>query len=126
MFSASTLPDPLVVVTWRRCSRWRRADRRTRQSTDTTDTDATTADSTTDSTSGVLGERWAVWMWTLFLDGALAEEVTTEDCTLSGGEETTCYQHHRGGVPDRSRHGSVSAPRPSTDGARRRGHLVRR
>lgn len=27
----------------------------------------------------------------LFFDGALAEEATTEDCTLSGGAETTCY-----------------------------------
>ena len=27
----------------------------------------------------------------LFFDGALAAEVSTEDCTLSGGAEKTCY-----------------------------------
>ena len=35
----------------------------------------------------------------LFLDGALAEEITTEDCTLSGGEETTCYSITVAGFP---------------------------
>ena len=34
-----------------------------------------------------------------FLDGALAEEVTTEECTLSGGEETTCYRITVAGYP---------------------------
>ncbi len=28
----------------------------------------------------------------LFFDGALAEDATTEDCTLSGGTQTTCYR----------------------------------
>jgi hypothetical protein len=35
----------------------------------------------------------------LFFDGALAEEVTTEDCTLSGGAETTCYRITVAGYP---------------------------
>ena len=35
----------------------------------------------------------------LFLDGALAEDVTTEDCTLSGGEEVTCYRITVAGHP---------------------------
>ena len=35
----------------------------------------------------------------LFLDGALAEEPTTEDCTLSGDTETTCYQITVTGYP---------------------------
>ncbi len=34
-----------------------------------------------------------------FLDGTLAEDVTTEDCTLSGGEETTCYRITVAGYP---------------------------
>ena len=36
-----------------------------------------------------------------FLDGALAEDVTTEDCTLSGGAETTCYRITVAGYPSR-------------------------
>ena len=35
----------------------------------------------------------------LFLEGALAEEPTTEDCTLSGGAETTCYRITVSGDP---------------------------
>ena len=35
----------------------------------------------------------------LFFDGALAEEVTTEDCTLSGGTQTTCYRITIAGYP---------------------------
>ena len=35
----------------------------------------------------------------LFLDGALAESITTEDCTLSGGTETTCYRITVTGTP---------------------------
>ena len=35
----------------------------------------------------------------LFLDGALASEPTTEDCTLSGGAETTCYSITVAGYP---------------------------
>ncbi len=35
----------------------------------------------------------------LFVDGALAEEVTTEDCTLNGGAETTCYSITVAGYP---------------------------
>lgn len=35
----------------------------------------------------------------LFFDGALTQEVTTEDCTLSGGAETTCYRITVAGDP---------------------------
>lgn len=35
----------------------------------------------------------------LFFDGALAEEVTIQDCTLSDGTETTCYQITIAGYP---------------------------
>lgn len=35
----------------------------------------------------------------LFFDGALAEDVTTEGCTLSGGAETTCYRITVAGYP---------------------------
>lgn len=35
----------------------------------------------------------------LFFDGALAEEVTTEPCTLSDGTETTCYRISVVGLP---------------------------
>ncbi|WP_372736970.1 YHYH protein [Nocardioides sp.] len=35
----------------------------------------------------------------LFFDGALAEEPTTEDCTLSDGTETTCYSITVAGYP---------------------------
>ena len=51
----------------------------------------TAADGTTSATDGVdVG---------LFFDGALAEEVTTEDCTLNGGAETTCYSITVSGSP---------------------------
>ena len=35
----------------------------------------------------------------LFFDGALAEEATTEDCTLSDGTEATCYRITVAGYP---------------------------
>lgn len=35
----------------------------------------------------------------LFIDGALAEEITTEDCTLSDGSTTTCYKITVAGYP---------------------------
>lgn len=35
----------------------------------------------------------------LFFEGALAESVTTEDCTLSGGAEATCYRITVAGYP---------------------------
>ena len=35
----------------------------------------------------------------LFFEGALAETVTTEDCTLNGGAETTCYRITVAGDP---------------------------
>ena len=63
-------------------------------SVDTADpTDSTVADTeaTTSVADGVdIG---------LFFDGALADEVTTEDCTLNGGAETTCYSITVSGSP---------------------------
>ena len=35
----------------------------------------------------------------LFIDGALAEDATTQDCTLSDGTETTCYEITVAGYP---------------------------
>ena len=35
----------------------------------------------------------------LFIDGALDEEITTQDCTLSDGTETTCYEITVAGYP---------------------------
>lgn len=52
----------------------------------------------------------------LFLDGALAEEPTTEDCTLSGGAETTCYRITVSGYPVDHEVGPF-CPETITDGA---------
>ena len=52
----------------------------------------------------------------LFLDGALAEEPTTEDCTLSGGAETTCYRITVSGYPVDHEVGPF-CPDTITDGA---------
>ncbi len=51
-----------------------------------------------------------------FLDGALAEDVTTEDCTLSGGEATTCYSITVAGYPTDHDTGPF-CPATITDGA---------
>ncbi len=51
-----------------------------------------------------------------FLEGALAEEVTTEDCTLSGGEQTTCYRITVAGYPA-DRDTGPFCPATITDGA---------
>ncbi len=51
-----------------------------------------------------------------FLDDALAEEVTTEDCTLSGGDETTCYSITVAGYPADHDTGPF-CPATITDGA---------
>ncbi len=67
----------------------------------TSETDATTSndvssdDTSSDSDTAAAG---AVDVG-LFFDGALAQEVTTEDCTLSGGTETTCYSITVAGDP---------------------------
>ena len=53
---------------------------------------------------------------TLFLDGALAKEPTTEDCTLSGGAETTCYRITIAGYPTDHEIGPF-CPATITDGA---------
>ncbi|MGA9278724.1 YHYH protein [Ilumatobacter sp.] len=63
---------------------------------DTTDSDTTVtgteaATSTSSTGTGVDAS--------LFFDGALAEDATTEDCTLSGGAETTCYSLTVAGYP---------------------------
>ncbi len=52
----------------------------------------------------------------LFFDGALAEAVTTEDCTLSGGAETTCYRIVVAGDPVTYETGPF-CPETITDGA---------
>ena len=52
----------------------------------------------------------------LFFEGALAEEVTTEDCTLSGGAETTCYRITVAGYPASHDVGPF-CPETITDGA---------
>ena len=52
----------------------------------------------------------------LFFDGALAEDVTTEDCTLSGGAEATCYSITVAGFPASHDVGPF-CPETITDGA---------
>ncbi len=52
----------------------------------------------------------------LFLEGALAEEPTTEDCTLSGGAEATCYRITVSGYPVDHEVGPF-CPETITDGA---------
>jgi hypothetical protein len=52
----------------------------------------------------------------LFFDGALAETPTTEDCTLSGGAETTCYSITVAGYPTDHAIGPF-CPETVTDGA---------
>ncbi len=67
---------------------------------DTTATDATTDDASastgdgTDATTNAEGTAVE-----LFLDGALAEDVVTIDCTLSDGTETQCYEITVAGIP---------------------------
>ncbi|WP_157736022.1 hypothetical protein [Granulosicoccus antarcticus] len=63
--------------------------------TDTTDvTDTTDATDTPDTTESVVSVDPS-----LFVDGALAEDITTEDCTLSNGTQTTCYRITIAGNP---------------------------
>ena len=52
----------------------------------------------------------------LFLEGALATEPTTEDCTLGGGAETTCYRLTVAGYPTDHEVGPF-CPATITDGA---------
>ena len=66
---------------------------------DTTDGgETTTDDSATDTVSDGSSSATAVDVG-LFFDGALAEEATIEDCTLSDGTETTCYSITVAGYP---------------------------
>ena len=51
----------------------------------------------------------------LFVDGALINSVTTEDCTLSGGTETTCYRITIAGVPANAEIGPFCPPNISSD-----------
>ena len=53
---------------------------------------------------------------TLFLDGALAADPITEDCTLSGGATTTCYRLTVSGYPTDHEVGPF-CPETITDGA---------
>ncbi len=70
------------------------SDATTSETTDDTTTDDTTTDGTTGDTTS--GEGLDVG---LFFDGALTGDPTTEDCTLSGGTETTCYSITIAGYP---------------------------
>jgi hypothetical protein len=67
-----------------------------------TDEDATD-DSATDDGSAETDQATAASVAganiDLFFDGALTEEVTTEDCTLSDGTATTCYRITVAGYP---------------------------
>ncbi len=69
------------------------------ETTDTTAaddvTDATEADSGDGETTAAGGEV----NLDLFFDGAIEGDVTTEDCTLNGGTETTCYAITIAGYP---------------------------
>ncbi len=78
-------------------------------------TDDSTSTSTTDSSDSTSTTASAVDT-TLFLDDALAEEPTTEDCTLSGGTETTCYRITVSGYPADHEVGPF-CPKTITDGA---------
>ncbi len=79
-------------------------------STDTADVDATTDSTSNPSTRsvGLAVDR--------FFDGALAAEITTEDCTVSGGEQTTCYRITVAGYPASHDTGPF-CPDTITDGA---------
>ena len=78
------------------------------------DADSGSGESTSTSTSTTSTE--AGLDTALFLDGALAEEPTTEDCTLSGGAETTCYRITVSGYPVDHEVGPF-CPATITDGA---------
>ncbi len=78
----------------------------------TTDTNT---DSATDSTTGSSTTSDGLDV-DRFFDGAFAEEVTTEDCTLSGGEATTCYRITVAGYPTDHDIGPF-CPDTITDGA---------
>ena len=73
--------------------------------TDATTSDASSADTSSSDTASSSaespdGESSGVGVDVgLFFDGALAEDATTEDCTLSGGTETTCYRITVAGYP---------------------------
>ncbi len=71
----------------------------------------TGSDTTTKTTTASEGLDTA-----LFLDGALAEDPTTEDCTLSGGAETTCYKITVSGYPTDHEVGPF-CPDTTSDGA---------
>lgn len=62
------------------------------------DTDTTTSDEDIESDGDTSSATGAVDV-NLFFDGALAQEPTIEDCTLSGGTETTCYNITVTGYP---------------------------
>ena len=79
-------------------------------SPDSGSVDSTTVDSATETTTSDSGTPAATQSTDqtgsgtdvnidLFFDGALAEEVTTEACTLNGGTETTCYSITVAGYP---------------------------
>jgi len=70
--------------------------------TETTESDATTSEDETSNSETADGDTTSAAGAVdvgLFFDGALAGEATTEDCTLSGGVETTCYSITVAGDP---------------------------
>ncbi len=71
---------------------------------ETVTTTAESADASTDTAPETDGETATASAAggldvSLFFDGALADEVTTEDCTLDGGAEATCYSITVAGYP---------------------------
>ena len=63
------------------------------------------------------GEVMAALDTSLFLDGALLEEASIVDCTLSGGVETTCHQLVITGVPAGSAEVGPFCPETISTGA---------
>lgn len=72
------------------------AEAEDQEQVDTTEDESETSDEQaddTDGTDGMAADPAADGVDTdLFFDGALAEDVTTEDCSLSDGTSTTCYR----------------------------------
>ena len=81
---------------------------------DESSSDADSGDATSSATSTEVAS--AGLDTSLFLEGALAQEPTTEDCTLSGGDTTTCYRITVSGYPTDHEVGPF-CPATITDGA---------
>ncbi len=81
-----------------------------------TTTEAAARQTSESDTSSTTGSSDRGLDTSLFFDGALAEEATTESCTLSGGAETTCYRINLAGYPTSHDIGPF-CPSTITDGA---------